>query len=117
MAALATELLRTPNVLAVMDDEDLRVVVSHMQLVTFPAGRIMMQEGDCNHTAYLLLMLVGEATVESHDAVGGTPIDISVKGPGNIIGETGLLSGGSLVRASEPDGSSAAHLSGSRARG
>ncbi len=93
MAALATELLRTPNALAVMDEENLRIVVSHMQLVSFPAGRIMMQEGDRNHTAYLLLMLVGEAKVESHDAGGGTPIDISVMGPGNIVGEMGLLDG------------------------
>ena len=35
-----------PNALAGMNDEDLRVVVSHMQLVTFPAGRIMVQEGN-----------------------------------------------------------------------
>lgn len=93
MAKLAMQLLRTPNALALMNEDDLRIVVNHMQLVSLPAGRVLMQEGDRNHTAYLLLMLEGEAKVESNDGVRGPPLDISIMGPGNIIGEMGLLDG------------------------
>ena len=93
LAALAADLLRTPNALATLSDDDLRVVINHMQLVSVPAGQVMMREGDSDNTGYLLLMLAGEAKVQANDATSGTSIDISVMGPGNIIGEMGLLDG------------------------
>ena len=93
LAALAADLLRTPNALATLSDDDLRVVIGHMQLVSVPAGQVMTREGDSDNTGYLLLMLAGEAKVQATDATSGTSIDISVMGPGNIIGEMGLLDG------------------------
>ena len=93
MAELAVDLLRTPNALASLTEDDLRTVVSQMQLVSVPAGKVMMQEGDRDNTGYLLLLLTGEVKVESNDAAHGTSIDISVMGPGNILGEMGLLDG------------------------
>lgn len=93
MAQLAADLLRTPNALATLTEDDLRTVVSQMQLVSVPAGQVMMQEGDRDNTGYLLLLLTGEAKVVATDVAHGTCIDISVMGPGNIIGEMGLLDG------------------------
>ncbi len=94
LVELAMQLLRTPNALVTMSDADVRCVANHMQLVTVAAGQVMIREGDSTNTGYLLLLLSGEARVESIDAShGGSTMDISVVGPGNIIGEMGLLDG------------------------
>ncbi len=94
MIELAVDLLRTPNALVVMSDEDARFIAAHMQLVMVQAGQVMIREGDSANTGYMLLLLSGEARVESSAVGVGSTIDISVIGPGNIIGEMGVLDGG-----------------------
>jgi len=93
LADLATVLLRTPTALAQLAPEEARCVVDYMRLVTFPAGAIMMREGDQARTNYLLLVLSGEVTVDKADAAPAEPFAVSVLGPGNVIGEMGLLDG------------------------
>lgn len=89
----AIELLRTPALLAEMDTPDLLRVASHLRLVSFRAGSRLFEEGDSSNTSYLLLMLAGEVRVVVNHVAGGDPIDLSVLGPGNVLGEMGLLDG------------------------
>jgi CRP-like cAMP-binding protein len=92
-AAAAVALLRTPNALAEMSDEDARCVVSYMRLAHFPAGAVLFREGDQGNTSYLLLILSGDVEVHTADLGGQEPVPISVLGPGHIIGEMGLIDG------------------------
>lgn len=93
LADLATELLQTGGALADLSHEDAACVVGYMGLVGFGAGATVFREGDASHTSYLLLVLSGEVSVETADPRGGGQVAISVLGPGNIIGEMGLLDG------------------------
>lgn len=93
LAALAVQLLRTPNALVVLSDDDARCIVAHMQLVTVAAGQVMIRQGDTANTSFMLLLLSGEARVGRNDFGQGAMLDISVLGPGNIIGEMGVLDG------------------------
>lgn len=93
LADLATDLLQTGGALADLSPEDASCVVGYMGLVSFGAGATVFREGDASHTSYMLLVLSGEVTVETADPRGGAQVAISVLGPGNIIGEMGLLDG------------------------
>lgn len=90
LAELACKLLRTPNAPLAMSEADTRCVVGYMQLVNLPQGAVVFREGEDSHTAHLLLLLTGEVVVEA-GVTDGVPL--SVLGPGNIIGEMGLLDG------------------------
>jgi len=89
----AAELLRTPTAFAQLAEVDAHCVAAHMQRLAIPAGTTLMQEGDQLRTGYMLLLLQGEVSIEtaSDGAAGNVPI--SVLGPGNLIGELGLLDG------------------------
>jgi CRP-like cAMP-binding protein len=90
---LAAALLRTPSALAEMSTADARSVVSYMRLIHYPAGALMFREGDASNTSYLLLVLSGEVKVEAIERIDGEALDIGVLGPGNVIGEMGLIDG------------------------
>ena len=68
-------------------------MVDYMRLVTFPAGATILREGDKVRTNYLLLLLSGEVTVDKAEASPTESLAVSVLGPGNVIGEMGLLDG------------------------
>ncbi|MBU6258759.1 MAG: cyclic nucleotide-binding domain-containing protein [Burkholderiales bacterium] len=89
----AVELLRTPALLGAMDTPDLLRVASFLRLVSFRAGTRLFEEGDSSNTSYLLLLLSGEVQVVVSPVAGGDPIDLSVLGPGDVLGEMGLLDG------------------------
>ena len=93
LADLATVLLRTPTALAQLGPEAARCVVDYMRLVAFPAGAIMLREGDLARTNSLLLVLSGAVTVDKADASPAETLSVSVLGPRNVIGEMGLLDG------------------------
>jgi CRP-like cAMP-binding protein len=93
LADLAATLLRTPSALAEMADEDARHVVAYMRLIQFGTGAPLFRQGDTTNTSYLLLVLSGEVKVESAELIDGETMDISVLGPGNVIGEMGLIDG------------------------
>ena len=93
LAAAAITLLRTPTALAQLSPEESACVVSFMRLVGFAAGATVIQEGDQNETGYMLLLLSGEVSVQTLDTGSREPVMISVLGPGNLIGEMGLLDG------------------------
>ena len=93
LAQAAAELLRTPSALTALTADEARCVVAYMRLVGYPAGATMMREGDQIHTGYMLLLLSGEVSVETAQADQADAISISVLGPGNLLGEMGLLDG------------------------
>lgn len=93
LADLATELLQTGGAMTDLLAEDAACVVGYMGLVSFGAGATVFREGDASHTSYMLLVLSGEVSVETADPRDGGQVAISVLGPGNMIGEMGLLDG------------------------
>ncbi len=93
LADLATELLRGDGAMSELSPEDAVCVVGYMGLVAYPAGATVFREGDASRTSYMLLILSGEVSVETADPAGSAQVAISVLGPGNIIGEMGLLDG------------------------
>ena len=93
LAAAAITLLRTPTALAQLSPEEAACVVSFMRLVGFASGATVIKEGDQLETGYMLLLLSGEVSVQTLDAGTREPVVISVLGPGNLVGEMGLLDG------------------------
>lgn len=93
LAATAIKLLRTPTALAQLSPEESACVVAFMRLVGFAPGATIIKEGDQQETGYMLLVLTGEVSVQTTDAVTREPVVISVLGPGNVIGAMGLLDG------------------------
>lgn len=92
-AVAAVTLLRTPTALAQLSPEEAACVVSFMRLVGFSPGAMIIREGDQLETGYMLLLLSGEVSVQTRDAGSDQPVEISVLGPGSLIGEMGLLDG------------------------
>ncbi len=88
---LAAELLLTPNALTPLSLEDAAVVVAHMRLVSFNAGAVLLREGDREHLDHMLLVLHGQVSVSTQ--TGGQTTEVSVLGPGALIGEMALLDG------------------------
>ena len=89
----ATELLRTPTSLAELSRDDARRVAAYMWMVTYNAGAIVIQEGDRDHTGFMLLLLSGEVSIELEGSEPGDSTPISVLGAGHLIGEMGVLDG------------------------
>ncbi len=93
LADLATELLRTSAAIADLTAEEAASIVGYMGLVSYPAGAAVFREGDSSNSSYLLLILSGEVSVETADPLAAAQVPISVLGPGNVIGEMGLIDG------------------------
>ena len=93
LADLATTLLRTPTALAQLTPDEARCVVDYMGLVAFAPGAIILREGDQARTNYLLLLLSGDVALDKTDIAPREALAVAVLGPGNVIGEMGLLDG------------------------
>lgn len=89
----AAALLRTPTAFAQLAEVDAHCVAAHMQRLAIPAGTTLMHEGDQLRTGYMLLLLQGEVSIETASVGPAGTVPISVLGPGNLIGELGLLDG------------------------
>ena len=92
-AELAARLLIAPTALMQMTLADAQVVVRYMHPQRIARGTIFIREGDSRDTGFMLLLLDGEATVETRVASRDEPIVITLLGPGSLIGELGLLDG------------------------
>ena len=93
VALRAADLLRSSHaVLQLSADEALRVVAL-MQLMNFPRGTTLLREGDDSKLDHLLLLLEGEVSVDTSSAALSGRLEISVLGPGSIIGEMALIDG------------------------
>ncbi|ARU03695.1 hypothetical protein CCO03_02430 [Comamonas serinivorans] len=91
--ARAADMLITKGALVELSHEDARVVVNYMTPRRFPAGTVLMREGD-EGIDFMLLVLDGEVTVENAVHGDEEAMVVSVLNAGNLIGEMGLLDGG-----------------------
>jgi len=89
----AAEMLRANTALMQLSHEEARAVVAYMRPRKIAEGTTFIREGDTADTDFMLLVLDGEVTVETIVVSRTQPITVSVLGPGNLIGEMGLLDG------------------------
>ena len=89
----AAQLLVTPTALADLSASDARVVVGFMQPKRFAIGTVFIREGEAINTDFMMLILDGEVLVQNEVASPGDSLVMSIIGPGNMIGEMGVLDG------------------------
>ena len=92
-AELAATLLIAPTALMQLTLEEAKIVVSYMSPRKIARGTTFIKEGDRTDTAYMVLLLEGEVTVESITVSRSEPVTVTVLGPGSLIGEMGLVDG------------------------
>lgn len=92
-AERAAQMLRQPSALMQLTHGEALAVVACMLPYRIAAGETFIREGDAVDTGFMLLILDGEVTVESAIASRENPITISVFGPGDLIGDIGLIDG------------------------
>jgi CRP/FNR family cyclic AMP-dependent transcriptional regulator len=92
-AAKAVELMSMRSANFALTREEAASIVSLMRLVHYPAGATLFQAGDESNTGYMLLLLEGDVSVDTGTSGGVGKVDISVIGPGALMGELALLDG------------------------
>ena len=92
-AALAAKLLIAPTALMQLSANEARVVVGYMEPRRIEANTLFIQAGDIQDTAYMVLLIEGEVTVENVVASHDMPETVTVLGPGSLIGELSLIDG------------------------
>ena len=93
-AERAAGMLAASTALLQLSRHEARKVVAYMHPHRIAAGTKFIREGDIEDTGFTLLVLDGEVTIENLIVSRGSPITVTVLGPGNLIGEMGLLDGG-----------------------
>lgn len=89
----AAEMLSAPSAALKLSHEEARAVVAYMRPHKIAEGTRFIKEGDTDETDFMLLVLDGEVTIETIVVSRTEPITVTVLGPGNLIGEMGLLDG------------------------
>ena len=89
----AADMLTAPSALMQLSHDEARAIVAYMQPRRIPEGTTFIREGDTDNTDFMLLVLDGEVTIETIVVSRTAPITVTVLGPGNLIGEMGLLDG------------------------
>ncbi|NPC55295.1 cyclic nucleotide-binding domain-containing protein [Caenimonas sp. S4] len=89
----AADMLTAPSALMQLSHDEARAIVAYMQPRRIPEGTTFIREGDTDNTGFMLLVLDGEVTIETIVVSRTAPITVTVLGPGNLIGEMGLLDG------------------------
>lgn len=92
-AELAAQLLIAPTALMQLTPAEATLVVSFMEPRRIAAGTTFITEGDRLDTGYMLLLLVGDVTIESITVSRKERRTVTVLGPGSLIGEMSLLDG------------------------
>lgn len=93
VADQAARLLCHQSVFGNLTQREADLVVSYMWDDRIPAGTTFIREGDDTDTGFLVLVLSGEATVETLVVSRTEPLVMTVSGPGNTLGEMGFLDG------------------------
>ena len=93
ISAHAAHLLTMPSALAELNPQEAEVVIGYTLMRRFPAGTTVIAQGERDRTGFMFLVLDGDVTVETVIVSRANPIVMSVLGPGNLVGEMGLLDG------------------------
>lgn len=89
----AAQMLMNISFVAQMSLQEARSIVDAMRPVAVPADTILMMEGQADDVDYMALVLEGQVRAESAAHVPGEEVVISIIGPGQLIGEMGVLDG------------------------
>ena len=93
LATKAVEFLCQQLSAFAMTAQEAACVVAEMRPVYFAADKVLFSVGDTSNTGYMLLVLDGNVAVDT-GTVGDRPkVDISVQGPGALLGELALIDG------------------------
>lgn len=93
-ATRAVELLSMRSPSFSLTQNEASWIVSLMRLVQYPPGAALFSAGDDSNTGYMLLVLEGDVSVDTGNVGGAAKVDISVLGPGALLGELALIDGG-----------------------
>jgi CRP/FNR family cyclic AMP-dependent transcriptional regulator len=97
VAAVDLDMLRRAELFSALTPEQIRLFAEAARETTHPAGETLTEEGSHGHRFHLLLE--GSAAVDR----GGE--EVATIGPGDFVGEIGLLGGGpstATVRCTSP---------------
>ena len=89
----ALRMLMRGTLIAQMDQQEAELVMGAMRPEYVRAGTVIMQEGQSEDVDFMALVLEGQVRAESAANVPGEEVVISIIGPGQLIGEMGLLDG------------------------
>jgi CRP/FNR family transcriptional regulator, cyclic AMP receptor protein len=89
----AARLLTMPSALAELTLPEAQAVIGYTRHCRFEAGTTVIAQGEHEATDFMFLVLSGDVTIENIVVSRSDPIVVSVLGPGNLIGEMGLLDG------------------------
>ena len=90
---LAAQMLTKPNLVNSLTLAEAMVVVDMMRPNRIPAGTVFITEGEDKHNDYMILLLEGDAVIESKAAQQKEGNVIGALGPGSIFGEMSVLDG------------------------
>lgn len=93
VATKAVELLSSGKSAFSLLQNEASYIVSLMRLVQYPAGGVVFNAGDETNTGYMLLVVEGDVSVDTGNVGGGTKVEISILGPGTLLGELALIDG------------------------
>jgi CRP/FNR family transcriptional regulator, cyclic AMP receptor protein len=89
----AARLLTMPSALAELSLDEARLVIGYTRHCRFDAGTTLILQGEREQTDLMFLVLSGDVTVETITVRRANAVVMTVLGPGNLIGEMGLLDG------------------------
>lgn len=91
--AEAVRMLTRGTLVAQMDVHEAELVIGAMRPEFVKSGTVLMREGQTEDIDFMALLLEGQVRAESAANVPGEEVVISIIGPGQLIGEMGLLDG------------------------
>lgn len=89
----AAKMLMRGSLVAQLDAHEAELVIGVMRPQFVKAGTVIMREGEAEDVDYMALLLEGQVRAESSANMPGDEVVISIIGPGQMIGEMGLLDG------------------------
>ncbi|OUM04289.1 hypothetical protein A8M77_00830 [Variovorax sp. JS1663] len=91
---LAVDLMQQAASVAGMTRAEAEVVVDAMKPLHLLADTLLFEEGDAADNDYMVLVLEGQLRAVSSASIPDGEVVISVVGPGNLLGEMGVIDGG-----------------------
>jgi len=93
LAAKAIEFLQACSPKFQLSPDEAASIVAMMRVVSYAPGASVFRAGEATNTSYMLLVLEGDISVDTGNVGGADKIDISILGPGALIGELSLIDG------------------------
>ncbi|NJS35227.1 MAG: cyclic nucleotide-binding domain-containing protein [Brachymonas sp.] len=89
----AAGLLVTESALGDLEFKDALRIVAYMRPKRIKEGAVFIREGEKTHNDFMMLMLYGEARVETQMQGAAEPVTMAVLSAGHLVGEIGAING------------------------